>query len=60
MVVKLFRCYYEIFKFWLSMLVVIMVGLGFVVGSGDVVDWVGFVWMFVGIMMVVCFVNVFN
>ncbi|XP_024395445.1 protoheme IX farnesyltransferase, mitochondrial [Physcomitrium patens] len=59
-VAKSLRCYYEISKFRLSTLVVTTAGLGFVVGSGDVVDWVGFAWTSVGTMMAACSANAFN
>lgn len=54
------RCYYELSKARLSMLVVTTAGLGFVMGSGEVVDWAGLVWTSAGTMMAACSANAFN
>lgn len=54
------RCYWEISKARLSMLVVTTAGLGFVMGSGEVVDWVGLAWTSAGTMMTACSANAFN
>lgn len=34
--------------------------LGFVIGSGDVVDWIGFAWTTAGTMMAACLANAFS
>ncbi|KAG0626221.1 hypothetical protein M758_2G112000 [Ceratodon purpureus] len=54
------RCYYEISKARLSLLVVTTAGFGYVMGSGEVVDWVGFAWTSAGTMMAACSANAFN
>ena len=59
-VVASLRCYVDLSKARLSMLVLTTAGFGFVMGSGEVVDWVGFGWMSAGTMMTVCSANAFN
>ena len=54
------QCYSELSKVRLSMLVVMTAGLGFVMGSGEVVDWAGLAWMSAGTMMTSCSANAFN
>ncbi|XP_068652879.1 protoheme IX farnesyltransferase, mitochondrial [Aristolochia californica] len=46
------RCYWELSKARLSMLVVATSGAGFVLGSGGVVDFAGLCWTCTGTMMV--------
>ncbi len=43
-----------------SLLVVTTAGVGFVVGSGEVVDWVGLCWTTIGTMLTAASANAFN
>ncbi|KAH8934113.1 hypothetical protein BDL97_18G066600 [Sphagnum fallax] len=54
------RCYYELSKVRLSLLVVTTAGVGFVMGSGEVVDWVGLCWTTIGTMLAAASANAFN
>ncbi|KAG9445120.1 hypothetical protein H6P81_016460 [Aristolochia fimbriata] len=54
------RCYWELSKARLSMLVVATSGAGFVLGSGEVVDLAGLCWTCTGTMMVAAAANSLN
>jgi hypothetical protein len=43
-----------------SLLVVTTAGVGFVMGSGEVVDWVGLCWTTIGTMLAAASANAFN
>jgi 4-hydroxybenzoate polyprenyltransferase len=46
---------------WMGSLVVVTtVGVGFVMGSGEVVDWVGLCWTTVGTILAAASANAFN
>ncbi|KAK9273087.1 hypothetical protein L1049_017894 [Liquidambar formosana] len=54
------RCYWELSKARLSMLVVATSGTGFVLGSGNAIDFAGLCWTCVGTMMVAASANSLN
>ncbi|KAL5569758.1 hypothetical protein UlMin_026333, partial [Ulmus minor] len=54
------RCYYELSKARLSLLVVATSGTGFVLGSGSAVDLSGLLWTCTGTMMVAASANSLN
>lgn len=54
------RCYWELSKARLSMLVVATSGTGFVLGSGSAVDFAGLCWTCAGTMMVAASANSLN
>lgn len=54
------RCYWELSKARLSMLVVATSGTGYVLGSGQVIDFAGLCWTCVGTMMVAASANSLN
>eukprot|EP00897_Mesotaenium_endlicherianum_P008378 jgi/Mesen1/7569/ME000392S06829 len=54
------RCYYELSKARLSFLVVTTASAGFVMGSGDTIDWKGLLWTSVGTMMLAASANSLN
>ncbi|KAF2308992.1 hypothetical protein GH714_042440 [Hevea brasiliensis] len=54
------RCYWELSKARLSMLVVATSGTGFVLGSGNAVDLAGLCWTCAGTMMVAASANSLN
>ncbi|KAJ4821973.1 Protoheme IX farnesyltransferase, mitochondrial [Turnera subulata] len=54
------RCYWELSKARLSMLVVATSGTGFVLGSGSAVDLAGLTWTCAGTMMVAASANSLN
>lgn len=47
-------------RFGCSMLVVSTAGVGFVMGSGEIVEWTGLVWTTGGTMMAAASANAFN
>lgn len=54
------RCYWELSKARLSMLVVATSGTGFVLGSGNAIDFAGLCWTCAGTMMVAASANSLN
>ncbi|KAK9664754.1 hypothetical protein RND81_14G065400 [Saponaria officinalis] len=54
------RCYWELSKARLSMLVVATSGTGYVLGSGQVIDFAGLCWTCAGTMMVAASANSLN
>ncbi|GBG69123.1 hypothetical protein CBR_g3821 [Chara braunii] len=54
------RCYYELSKARLSLLVVTTAGAGYVMASGEVIDWSGLMWTSIGTMMAASSANAFN
>lgn len=54
------RCYWELSKARLSMLVVATSGTGFVLGSGNAIDFAGLCWTCTGTMMVAASANSLN
>ncbi|KAH9621635.1 hypothetical protein KSS87_014781 [Heliosperma pusillum] len=54
------RCYWELSKARLSMLVVATSGTGYVLGSGQVIDFAGLCWTCAGTMMVASSANSLN
>ncbi|XP_059433893.1 protoheme IX farnesyltransferase, mitochondrial [Corylus avellana] len=54
------RCYWELSKARLSMLVVATSGTGFVLGSGSAIDFTGLCWTCAGTMMVAASANSLN
>ncbi|KAJ9139955.1 hypothetical protein P3X46_030646 [Hevea brasiliensis] len=54
------RCYWELSKARLSMLVVATSGTGYVLGSGNAVDFAGLCWTCAGTMMVAASANSLN
>ncbi|GAQ88088.1 Heme A farnesyltransferase [Klebsormidium nitens] len=54
------RCYYELSKARLSALVVATAAGGYIMGSGEVIDWAGLGWTSLGTYMAAASANAFN